>query len=73
MVKRWWHSRTIWAGVFAIVTGAATLARVFPQDVENALAMASMFNGALVIYFRRTTNTGIIGAISDNRITGLRT
>jgi hypothetical protein len=73
MLQKWWKSRTIWAGVFAIVAGALTLSKRMPVEVEDGLALAGIINGFLVIYFRNTTKTGIAGAFTDNRITGSRT
>ncbi len=72
MLKKWWQSRTIWAGLATIVMAIAGIAKVVPESVNDILAFGQIISGALTIYFRKTTTVGVGTLFADNRISGAR-
>lgn len=77
MVKQWYASKTIWAGVVALLSGLAGLAgyTVSPADqvtlVELLVALGSSIGGIGAIYGRTKARDGVSGGKSAGASAGI--
>ena len=62
LLKQWWKSRTIWAGLAVTVLAGLSFFHLVPREVDDLTNFFQFWLGILTIYFRRTTKAGIIGA-----------
>jgi hypothetical protein len=56
--KRWWTSRTLWAGIIATLAGLGSLA---PQIPGKAGSVVSIASGIAAIWLRTQTAAPIVG------------
>jgi len=73
MLKQWWQSRTIWAGLTTIALAVLSLTDVLPVAAREIIDIAQIITGLATIYFRKTTTTDVNRIFADNRFSGTRT